>query len=76
MELIEAETNECVFWEPEWTAEVNERFDLALEVHDSGDHESAKDLLRMLVMWCPNHIDAVHHLSLDSWRTIRSSRSR
>ena len=64
MELMEVETNEWVFWVPALTDEVDEQFNLALEIRDSGDYESAIDLIRALVMRCPNHIDAMHHLSL------------
>ena len=64
MELIEIETNEWTFWEPTLTVEIDEQFDRALDIYDAGDYETAKDLLRKIAMRCPNHIDAMHHLSL------------
>ena len=64
MELIEIETNEWTFWEPTLTVEIDEQFDRALDIYDAGDYETAKALLRKIAMRCPNHIDAMHHLSL------------
>ena len=64
MKLIEIEKNEWVFWEPSLTAEVDEQFDRALDIYDAGDYETAKALLRTIAMQCPNHIDAMHHLSV------------
>ena len=61
---MEVEPNEWVFWEPTLTNEVETQFDLALDVHESGDRQAATTLLRTLVMKYPNHIDALHHLSL------------
>ena len=65
MKLVEMEKNNWVFEEdPAMTLELQERFYQAVEVWADGRSDVAQRMLCAVVTECPNHIDAIHHLSL------------
>lgn len=65
MKLVEMEKNNWVFEEDAtFTSEVFERFDQALDMWEKGRDEVVEKMLHAVVAEGPNHIDALHHLSL------------
>lgn len=65
MKLVEMEKNNWSFEEDStFTSEILERFDQALDIWAKGHDEEAEKMLHAVVAACPNHIDALHHLSL------------
>ena len=64
MQLTKHDDNEWVFGDPAISYDIEEQFDAALEADDQGDSETAERMVRDVVRKCPNHIDALHHLSL------------
>ena len=65
MKLVEMEKNNWGFEEDStFTREIFERFDQALDIWETGHDEEAENMLRAVVEECPNHIDALHYLSL------------
>ena len=64
MELVQICDDEWVFHDATIDSEVEEQFDEALEAHEHGDLMTANRIARNVVSSCPNHIDALHHLSL------------
>ncbi len=64
MKLVEIERNDWIFQDPTITYEINEELYRALDIWESGHAECAEKMLRAIVKACPNHIDALHHLSL------------
>ena len=65
MKLVEMEKNNWGFEEDStFTRDLFERFDQALDTWEKGHDEVAEKMLRSIVAECPNHIDAIHHLSL------------
>ena len=65
MKLVEMEKNNWGFEEDStFTREIFERFDQALDIWEKGHDEGAEKMLQAIVAECPNHIDAIHHLSL------------
>ena len=64
MELIEVERNHWIFQDPAITYETHQKLDLALDAWETGHVGSAEKMLLAIVTECPNHIDALHHLSL------------
>ena len=65
MKLVEMEKNNWGFEEDlTFTRDLFERFDQALDIWEKGHDEVAEKMLRSIVAECPNHIDAIHHLSL------------
>lgn len=65
MELVESHhENEWVFHDPTLTEGIEDKFDQALEAYDDGRDEEAEELARSVVLECPNHIDALHHIGL------------
>ena len=65
MELVESiHENEWVFQDPTLTEAIESKFDDALEAYDDGRDADAEALARSVVIECPNHIDALHHLGL------------
>ena len=64
MKLVEIERNDWIFRDPTITYEINEELDRALDIWEAGHAERAEKMLRAIVEECPNHIDALHHLSL------------
>ena len=65
MKLVEMEKNNWGFEEDSTlTRNIFERFDQVLDIWEKGHDEVAEKMLRSIVAECPNHIDAIHHLSL------------
>ena len=65
MKLVEMEKNNWGFEEDStFTHEIFEKFDQALDIWEKGHDEVAEKMLQAIVAECPNHIDAIHHLSL------------
>ena len=64
MKLVEIERNDWIFRDPTITYEIDDKLDQALDIWEAGHDESAEKMLRAVVEACPNHIDALHHLSL------------
>lgn len=64
MQLVQLCENEWVFSDPSITMDIDEMFDNALEADDRGDLKTAKRMAYEILRKCPNHIDALHHLSL------------
>ena len=55
---------EWVFHDPAITPDIDEEFDNALETDSQGNPQDAERIVRGIVRKCPNHIDALHHLSI------------
>lgn len=64
MELVQVHANEWAFQDPALTNEVEDNFNDAIEMYDSGSFAEAEEMVRAVVEECPNHIDALHHLGL------------
>ena len=64
MRLVQHDDNEWIFDDPAITFEVEEELEAALEADDQGDSKTADRIALNVVRKCPNHIDALHHLSL------------
>ena len=65
MKLVEMEKNNWSFEEDSaFTSEILERFDQALDTWEKGHDEEAEKMLHVVIAECPNHIDALQHLSL------------
>ena len=64
MQLVEIGRNDWIFQDPTITYEIDDKLDQALDIWEAGHDESAEKMLRAVVEACPNHIDALHHLSL------------
>lgn len=65
MKLVEMRKNNWGFEEDStFTHEIFEKFDQALDIWRAGHDEDAERMLHAVVAECPNHIDAIHHLSL------------
>ena len=64
MELVERCENEWVFHEPAITPDIEEEFENALETDSQGNPQAAERFVRGIVCKCPNHIDALYHLSI------------
>ena len=68
MELVETQPNVWMFQDPAVTPEMDEDFDEELEMAQgeraTGNGQSACNRLHALLMRYPDHIDALHHLSL------------
>lgn len=64
MKLEEIETSNWIFRDATINYEITEKFLEALEILDVGTIEHAEILLREVVAECPDHIDAIYHLSL------------
>lgn len=70
MELVERHQDEWVFYSPAITLDIEEEFDDALEVYyDQRDVDAAERIVREVLCKCPEHIDALHHLSI--WTEAR-----
>ena len=50
--------------DPAISYQIEEEFDAALEADDQGDSATAERIALDVVRKCPNHIDALHHVSL------------
>ena len=64
MKLVEIDRNDWIFQDPTITDEIDDKLDEALDIWRAGYTERAENMLRAVVEECPNHIDALHHLSL------------
>jgi len=64
MELVEFFEGEWTFQDPTLTDEIESRFVEALDAYDEGLYEEAEACVRAVLIECPNHIDALHHLGL------------
>ena len=64
MKLVEIGRNDWIFQDSTITDEIDEKLDRALDVWEAGHAERAEKMLLAIVEECPNHIDALHHLSL------------
>lgn len=65
MELVRSNyENEWVFLDPMLTEDVENKFDEAIEAYDGGRFKEAEALIKSVIVECPNHIDALHHLGL------------
>ena len=64
MELIEVGQDVWRFSDSSLTSEVMEEFHDALELCEAGRGHEAESLISSVLVSCPNHIDALHHLGL------------
>ena len=64
MELVKSYENEWAFHDPMLTVDIESKFDQALDAYDEGRYKRAETLARSVVVECPNHIAALHHLGL------------
>lgn len=65
MELVKSlYEDEWVFRDPMLTEDVESKFDQALDAYDDVRYKRAETLIESVVIECPNHIDALHHLGL------------
>ena len=64
MKLVEVEENRWVFEDLAITDAAWEKLDQALESLESGYVGHAEKMLLAIVVECPSHIDALHHLSI------------
>ena len=64
MKLVEIGRNDWIFQDPTITDEIDDKLDRALDFWEEGHAELAEKMLCAIVAECPNHIDALHHLSL------------
>lgn len=64
MKLVEIGRNDWIFQDPTITDEIDDKLDRALDIWRAGHTERAEKMLCAVVEECPNHIDALHHLSL------------
>lgn len=63
LELIEILPNTWAFHQ-DMPDGVEERLNEAVECFEAGDLDEAEEILREVLLVCPHHIDALHHLAL------------
>ena len=64
VELVQLNEGEWIFEDAAITEEIESKFVEALDAYDDGHHEEAEAVVRAVLVECPNHIDALHHLGL------------
>ena len=65
MELVKSlYEDEWAFRDPLFPEDIESKFDQALDACDDGRCKRAETLTGLVVVECPNHIDALHRLGL------------